>query len=95
MIAIPQSERVCECNIDCVCNPVVATTEQWNLSITDTSVPDIFGHFLLQYRSFPLLEVKIISVTPVGAKVFVLIMEFFSIVSGFVKRGSAIYCNAW
>ena len=41
--------------------------------------PKIFGHFLLQYRSFPLSEVKSALVTPV--KYFVLIMEVFSIVS--------------
>ena len=50
---------------------------QWNLSITDTLEPDIFGHFLLQYRGFPLSEVKNVFVTPVGTKIFVI----FSIVS--------------
>ena len=54
---------------------------QWNLSITDTLGPDIFGYFLLQYRGFPLLEIKILSVTYVGAKFFALIMEAVSIVS--------------
>ena len=47
---------------------------QWNLSITDTLGPDIFGHFLLQY-SFSLSEVKNVFVTPVGTKIFVLIMD--------------------
>ena len=54
---------------------------QWNLSITDTLGPDIFDHFLLQYRGFPLLEVKNASVTPFGTKIFILIMEVFSIES--------------
>ena len=50
---------------------------QWNLSITDTSGPDIFGYFLLQYRGFPLSEVKNVLVTSVGIKIYVLIMEVF------------------
>ena len=50
---------------------------QWNLFITDTLGPDIFGHFLLQYRGFSLSEVKNVLVTPVGTKIFVLIMEVF------------------
>ena len=54
---------------------------QWNLSIMDTLGPDIFDHFLLQYRVFPLLEVKNVLVTPFGTKIFVLIMEVFSIES--------------
>ena len=54
---------------------------QWNLSITDTLGPDIFGHFLLQYRGFPLSEVKNVLVAPFGTKIFVLIMEVFSIES--------------
>ena len=54
---------------------------QWNLSITDTLGPDIFGHFLLRYRGFPLSEVKSVLVTPFGTKIFVLIMEVFSIES--------------
>ena len=41
--------------------------------------PDI-GQFLLQYRGFPLSEVKNVLVTPVGTKIFVL-MEVFSIES--------------
>ena len=52
-----------------------------NVFITDTFGPDIFGHFLLQYRGFPLSEVKNVLVTYVGTKIFVLIMESFSIVS--------------
>ena len=36
---------------------------QWNLSITDTLRPDIFGHFLLQYRGFTLSEAKNVLVT--------------------------------
>ena len=39
------------------------------------------GHFLLQYRGFPLSEVKNVMVTLVETKMFVLIMEVFSIVS--------------
>ena len=54
---------------------------QWNLSITDTLGPDIFGHFLLQYRGFPLSEVKNVLVAPFETKIFVLIMEIFSIES--------------
>ena len=54
---------------------------QWNLSITDTLGPSIFGQFLLQYRGFPLSEVKNVLVTPVGTKIFVLIMKVFSIES--------------
>ena len=45
----------------------------------DTLGPDIFGHFLLLYRGFPLSEVKNVLVTPVGTKIFVLIMEVYSI----------------
>ena len=41
----------------------------------DTLRPDIFKHFLLQYRGFTHLEVKNILVTSVGT---VLIMEVFS-----------------
>ena len=47
----------------------------------DTLRPDIFEHFLLQYRGFTHLEAKNILVTSVGTKIFVLIMEVFSIVS--------------
>jgi len=54
---------------------------QWKFSITDTSIPDIFGYFLLQYRGFPLSEVKNALMTSVGTKIFVLIMEVFSIES--------------
>ena len=54
---------------------------QWNLSITDILVPGIFGHNLLQYRGFPLSEVKNVLTRPVGTKIFVLIMDVFSIVS--------------
>ena len=43
--------------------------------------PDIFGYFLLQYRGFPLSEVKNVLVTPFGTKIFVLIMEVFSVES--------------
>ena len=43
----------------------------------DTLGPDIFGHILLQYRGFPLSEVKNVLVTPVGTKIFVLIMKVF------------------
>ena len=56
-------------------------SKQWNLSITDTLGPDIFGHFLLQYRGFPLSELKNVLVTPFGTNIFVLIMEVFSIES--------------
>ena len=51
---------------------------QWNLSITDTLGPDIFGHFLLQYRGFPLSEVKNVLVISFGTKIFVLIKEVSS-----------------
>ena len=37
----------------------------------DTLAPDIFGHFLLQYKGFPLSEVKNVLVTPVGTKLFI------------------------
>ena len=47
----------------------------------DTLGPDIFGNILLQYKRFPLSEVKNVLVTPVGTKISVLIMEVFSIVS--------------
>ena len=47
----------------------------------DTLGPDIFGHFLLQYRGLPLSEVKNVLVAPFGAKIFALIMEAFSIES--------------
>ena len=60
---------------------MVARAIQWNLSITDTLGPDISGHFMLQYRGFPLLEVKNVLVTPCGTKIFVLIKEVFSIES--------------
>ena len=36
---------------------------------------------LLQYRGFPLSEAKNVLVTPVGTKIFVPLMETFSIVS--------------
>ena len=54
----------------------------------DTSGPDILGHFLLQYRDFPLSVVKNILVTPVGTKIFAVIVE---VSAGFVKRGSTVY----
>ena len=54
---------------------------QWNLSIMDTLGPDIFDHFLLQYRGFPLSEVKNVLVTPVGTKIFVLIIKVLSMES--------------
>ena len=54
---------------------------QWNLSIADILGPDIFGNFLLQYRGFPLSEVKNVLVTRFETKIFVFIMEVFSIVS--------------
>ena len=54
---------------------------QWNLSIMDTSGPDILGRFLLQYRDFPLSVVKNILGTLVGTKIFAVIVEVFSIVS--------------
>ena len=44
--------------------------------MTDTLRPDIFEHFLLQYRGFTHLEIKNILVTSVGTKSFVLIMVF-------------------
>ena len=47
----------------------------------DTFGPDIFGHFLLLYRGFPLSRVKNVLVTYVGTKIFVLIMKVFCIVS--------------
>ena len=51
---------------------------QWkNLSIKDTLGPDIFGLILLQYKGFPFSEVKNVLLTPVGTKIFVLIMGFF------------------
>ena len=54
---------------------------QWNLSIANTLGPDISGHFLQQYRGFPLLKVKNVLVTPVCQdQNFVLIMEVVSIV---------------
>ena len=43
----------------------------------DALGPDIFGHFLLQYRGFPLSEGKNVLMTPVGTKFFVLILEVF------------------
>ena len=55
------------------------------LEITDTLGPDIFGPFLLQYRCFPLSEVKNVLVALFGTKVFVLIMEVFSIVSSILR----------
>ena len=41
---------------------------QWNCSIANILGPDIFGIFLLQYRGFPLSEVKNELVTRVGTK---------------------------
>ena len=49
---------------------------QWNLSITDTLGPDIFGHFLLQYRGFPLSEIKNVLVIPVRTKILSLTWRF-------------------
>ena len=40
-----------------------------------------FWSFLLQYRGSPLSEVKNILMTSVGAKIYALIMEVFSIES--------------
>ena len=54
---------------------------QWNLSTMDILGPRMFGHFLLQYRGFPHSEVKNVLTRPVGTKIFVLIMEVFSIMS--------------
>ena len=48
---------------------------------------------MLHLEVFPLSKLENVLVTPVGTKIFVLIMEVFSIVSqfrGFVKRGSAV-----
>ena len=36
----------------------IDTAIRWNLSVTDTVGPDIFGNFLLQYRGLPPSEVK-------------------------------------
>ena len=46
---------------------------QRNFSIAATLIY-IFGHFLLQYRGFPLSEVKNALRTPAGTKRFVLIV---------------------
>ena len=48
--------------------------------LSDTLGPDIFGHFLLQYRGFPVLEVKNVLVAPVGAIIFVLILTVFFLI---------------
>ena len=47
----------------------------------NTLGPDIFGYFLLQYRGFLLSKLKNVLVTPVRTKIFVLIMEVFSIIA--------------
>ena len=52
----------------------------WNSSITDTLGLDIYGHFLLQYSSFPLSAVKNVSVTPVRIKIFVRIISIVSLI---------------
>ena len=69
--------------------------KQRNLSITDTLGPYIFGHFCCNIEVFPLSEVKNVLVTPIGIKIFVLIMVIFSIVSaligGFVIREDPLY----
>jgi len=54
-----------------------------------------FCNFLQQYRSFPLSEVKNVLVTPVEAKIFVLIMGFFYCVlnSEGLLRKVPIYSN--
>ena len=49
--------------------------------VTDTLGPDIFVNFLSQYRGFPLSEVKNVLVASVRTKIFVLIMEVFSMES--------------
>ena len=69
------------CTVCTVCLAASNNYVQWNLSIVDILGPDIFGNFLLQYRGFPLSEVKNVLVTHFGTKIFVLIMEVFSIVS--------------
>ena len=68
------------CMFVCVCVYVCM------LYVLPHSVEPLYnGHFrtrdfctlLLQYRGFPLSEVKNVSVTPVGTKMFVLIMGVF------------------
>ena len=65
---------------------------QWNLSTTDALGP---GRFLLQYRGFPLSQVKNVLVTLVGTKFLYLLWPKFFLLcpkfGGFVKRGSTVY----
>jgi len=67
---------------------IVHTHMLWNLSITDTLGTDIFGHFLLKYRGFPLSEFKNVLVMPVRTKIFIL--RFFLNLEG---RGSTVYTH--
>ena len=57
---------------------------QWNLSTTER--PKIFCRVLLQYRGFPVSEVKNALVTPVGTKIFALIMEVFFNSEGLLRE---------
>ena len=61
----------------------------------DTLGPAIFGRFLLQYRGFPLSEVKNVLVTPFGTKIFALIMEVFSIEFLGLFREVPLYYQAY
>ena len=78
---ILQMFHQCSLCIVGTCNVSSLQIIQRNLSIIDTLGPDDLGHFLLEYRGFPLLAVKNALVTPAETKIFVLIMEVFSIVS--------------
>ena len=49
--------------------------------LLNTLGPDTCSHFLLQYRGFPISVVENVLITPVVNKIFVLIMEVFSIAS--------------
>ena len=57
--------------------------------------PDVFGHFLLQYKGLPLSEAKNVLVTSVGTKIFVLIMEIFCIVSLIRRVFQERFHSAW
>ena len=69
--------------LPCICSLVSNGLLQWNLFIMITFGPDILGHFLLQCKCFPLSEVYNVLVTPVGTKIFVLIMGIVYLIQRF------------
>ena len=61
-------------------------------TVAPDTLDQIFWPLLLQYRGFPLSEVKNVLGTPIGTKIFILIVEVLSIVS--LIRRVPLYMHA-